>query len=194
MLFRSPGEAAAGLSEEEIPAPEKVVPEQPEPFDDAVAEAEGFGVDAVPPLPAEPAVSADRKDSANEMAPVDVAAEVPPAPVPRPATPGRTEVPVPAPVSRQPAAPQFDYASQADNGWFAGAGDEEEDADDDGAGYGSLAAVGLGKTHAARAEVGQRGEAGLPDAKEAREVSSIPKGKPQDFRLREALAELQRVA
>ncbi|WP_066558204.1 hypothetical protein [Croceicoccus bisphenolivorans] len=85
--------------------------------------------------------------------------------------------------------------ADGDAGWYDGAGDEEEDAEDDGAGYGSLADIGLGKNHAPRAESGQRGEAGLPPAPYApsKGGNPVPHGKPQDFRLREALAELQRL-
>lgn len=94
------------------------------------------------------------------------------------------------------AAPNFALpAAGGGSDWYDGAGDEEEDADDDGAGYGSLADIGLGKSHAPRAQAGQRGEAGLPPALYSAPgaTSLVPHGKPQDFRLREALSELQRL-
>lgn len=83
----------------------------------------------------------------------------------------------------------------AGSDWYDGAGDEEEDAEDDGAGYGSLIDIGLGKNHAPRAAAGQRGEAGLAPALYSASGAGalVPHGKPQDFRLREALAELQRL-
>lgn len=83
----------------------------------------------------------------------------------------------------------------AGSDWYDGAGDEEEDAEDDGAGYGSLIDIGLGKNHAPRAAAGQRGEAGLAPALYSAPGAGalVPHGKPQDFRLREALAELQRL-
>lgn len=83
----------------------------------------------------------------------------------------------------------------AGSDWYDGAGDEEEDAEDDGAGYGSLIDIGLGKNHAPRAAAGQRGEAGLAPALYSAPGPGalVPHGKPQDFRLREALAELQRL-
>lgn len=85
--------------------------------------------------------------------------------------------------------------ASAGSDWYDGAGDEEEDAEDDGAGYGSLIDIGLGKNHAPRAAIGQRGEAGLAPALYAASGAGalMPHGKPQDFRLREALAELQRL-
>lgn len=83
--------------------------------------------------------------------------------------------------------------------WFSGEADEEDDADDDGAGYGSLMAIGLGKTHKPRAQVisHRPGEANLspmPMLDSDRDRSAIPRGAgPQDFRLREALEELKRM-
>lgn len=94
----------------------------------------------------------------------------------------------------EPSKPGFAMPSVGgDADWYDGAGDEEEDAEDDGAGYGSLIDVGLGKTHAPRGGSGQPGEAGLPPRPDGTGVSALPKGKPQDFRLREALAELMRL-
>ncbi len=99
------------------------------------------------------------------------------------------------------SAPRFapGLTGGMDSDWFAGEADEEEDADDDGAGYGSLMAIGLGKTHKARpqAPTHRPGEANLSpmpllDADRGRQL--IPNGAgPQDFRLREALEELKRV-
>ncbi len=68
-------------------------------------------------------------------------------------------------------------------------------AEDDGAGYGSLSDIGLGRTHQPRGGEGPRGEALLPPSEFAKTSApgAIPKGKPQDFRLREALEELMRV-
>lgn len=94
-------------------------------------------------------------------------------------------------------APGLTGGMEAD--WFAGEADEEEDADDDGAGYGSLMAIGLGKTHKPRAQPAtpRPGEANLSpmpllDIDRGRDI--IPNGAgPQDFRLREALEELKRV-
>lgn len=81
-----------------------------------------------------------------------------------------------------------------DSGWYDGAADDEDEAEDDGAGYGSLIAIGLGKNHAPRGAGGQRGEAGLPARADGGTRALAPHGKPQDFRLREALAELDRLA
>lgn len=99
------------------------------------------------------------------------------------------------------SAPRFapGLTGGMESDWFAGEADEEEDADDDGAGYGSLMAIGLGKTHKARpqAPTHRPGEANLSpmpllDADRVRQL--IPNGAgPQDFRLREALEELKRV-
>ena len=99
------------------------------------------------------------------------------------------------------SAPRFapGLTGGMESDWFAGEADEEEDADDDGAGYGSLMAIGLGKTHKARpqAPTHRPGEANLSpmpllDADRGRQF--IPNGAgPQDFRLREALEELKRV-
>ena len=99
------------------------------------------------------------------------------------------------------SAPRFapGLTGGMESDWFAGEADEEEDADDDGAGYGSLMAIGLGKTHKARPQTPTHrpGEANLSpmpllDADRGRQL--IPNGAgPQDFRLREALEELKRV-
>ena len=99
------------------------------------------------------------------------------------------------------SAPRFapGLTGGMDSDWFAGEADEEEDADDDGAGYGSLMAIGLGKTHKARPQAPSHrpGEANLSpmpllDADRGRQL--VPNGAgPQDFRLREALEELKRV-
>jgi hypothetical protein len=99
------------------------------------------------------------------------------------------------------SAPRFapGLTGGMDADWFAGEADEEEDADDDGAGYGSLMAIGLGKTHQPRpnAPTHRLGEANLspmPLLDASREHRPIPNGAgPQDFRLREALQELKRV-
>jgi len=111
--------------------------------------------------------------------------------------PAQAEAAEPAaqPVHDDFSKPSFAMPA-ADGGadWYDGAGDDDEDADDDGAGYGSLADIGLGKNHVPQAAVGQRGEAGLPPALySSGGVATLPKGKPQDFRMREALAELQRL-
>ncbi|MDR7102078.1 hypothetical protein [Croceicoccus sp. BE223] len=96
------------------------------------------------------------------------------------------------PPAVEPAQPRFSLSSASESDWYDGAGDEEEDAEDDGAGYGSLIDIGLGKSHAPRGQqAGQRGEAGLVPMGGA--IATVPHGKPQDFRLREALAELQRL-
>lgn len=141
-----------------------------------------------------------------ERVPADRAAEAVPAsggaPAPEPAAPvepaaafvpprqvAETYAPPPA---VEPAQPRFSLSSASESDWYDGAGDEEEDAEDDGAGYGSLIDIGLGKSHAPRGQqAGQRGEAGLVPMGGA--IATIPHGKPQDFRLREALAELQRL-
>lgn len=81
-----------------------------------------------------------------------------------------------------------------DASWYDGAGDDEDEAEDDGAGYGSLIAIGLGKNHGPRGGGGQRGEAGLPARTDGGSRAVVPHGKPQDFRLREALSELARLA
>lgn len=81
-----------------------------------------------------------------------------------------------------------------DASWYDGAADDEDEAEDDGAGYGSLIAIGLGKNHAPRGAAGQRGEAGLPVRGDEAGRAVVPHGKPQDFRLREALTELARLA
>lgn len=140
--------------------------------------------------------------------------EQPSSPSPEPATrsdhvrsespplgnPGRSIALPPAPETHAaPNGPGFAkpadsvIAHSGDSNWYAGAGDEEEDAEDDGAGYGSLSDIGLGRTHAPRGGQGQPGEAGLPPPKyeSALPGSANPQGKPQDFRLREALAELK---
>lgn len=99
------------------------------------------------------------------------------------------------------SAPRFSpgLTGGMDSDWFAGEADEEEDADDDGAGYGSLMAIGLGKTHKPRAQATAHrpGEANLspmPLIDIDRDRQIIPNGAgPQDFRLREALEELKRV-
>lgn len=98
------------------------------------------------------------------------------------------------------SAPRFapGLTGGADEDWFAGEADEEEDADDDGAGYGSLMAIGLGKTHKPRPKQPSHrlGEANLshsPLLDVDRDMGGIPQGAgPQDFRLREALEGLKR--
>ena len=78
--------------------------------------------------------------------------------------------------------------------WFDGAGDEEEDADDDGAGYGSLMGIGLGAAHSPhQAVAAPRGEAGIARQEEhSGALAVIPEGAgPQDFRMRDALANLK---
>ncbi|AKM11280.1 hypothetical protein [Croceicoccus naphthovorans] len=145
------------------------------------------------PVEAEPAES-EPSVSAIEPRPEPDAIATPehaPEPIPTPQPAYRPE-----PVATAPtAAPGFDMTS-AQPDWYDGAGDEEEDADDDGAGYGSLIDVGLGKSHAARGPATRPGEAGMPPSLLAPSGGGgiRPQGKPQDFRLREALDELARLS
>ena len=155
-------------------------------------------------------------------APPEPVAEVRPAPEPAPqavpqsapqSAPQYATMPEPAPIASMMPAPapaptsepvgdvgpdqysRVRFAAPSDENWYDGAGDDEEEAEDDGAGYGSLSDIGLGRTHQPRGGEGQRGEALLPPSEFAKTSApgAIPKGKPQDFRLREALEELMRV-
>jgi len=109
------------------------------------------------------------------------------------AGPARMPAAEPRHASSTPSLDALLANSSADD-WFAGEGDEEEDAEDDGAGYGSLIAIGLGSRHQPRVDA-LRGEAGLAPAPFAEQANlPVPQGRgPQDFRLREALEQLRRL-
>lgn len=139
-----------------------------------------FGAWAAPAAP-EPVAS-----TRESVTPLQPAAQMEPEP----------EIVRPGPVGLDDySRPSFAMPTAGgDADWYDGAGDDEEEAEDDGAGYGSLSSIGLGRNHAAKVETGQRGEAGLPPALySSGGYGLVPKGKPQDFRLREALAELRRL-
>lgn len=175
-------------------------------WDDAGWDEDG-SFEAVGPAPSPEPVRAGSPPRQVEAWPVAepyVVPQVEPAPGHRPApAPLATTVPDPDPIPAatippmpphaEPAQPRFALSSSGESDWYDGSGDEEEDAEDDGAGYGSLIDIGLGKSHAPRGGVGQRGEAGLPALARSGAMALVPHGKPQDFRLREALAELQRL-
>ncbi|WP_144097206.1 hypothetical protein [Croceicoccus sediminis] len=130
---------------------------------------------------------------APEWEPVPAAAMTPVQPAP--AESQALQAVQPAADAAPDAYSRVKFAMPSDENWYDGAGDDEEEAEDDGAGYGSLSDIGLGRTHQPRGGDGQRGEAGLPPSEfgNTNVSTAIPKGKPQDFRLREALAELMRV-
>lgn len=161
---------SSDLSESETPEPEALAVPPVEPV-----------LDTEPDLQPEP-----EPDFDPEPEPMLASAPVPEQPV---------LPPEPHPTAEF-SKPEFGLsAANGDADWYQGAGDDDEDAEDDGAGYGSLAAVGLGKSHTPRGPAGQPGEAGLPPADGDAGQSDLvfPQGKPQDFRLREALAELARL-
>lgn len=116
-------------------------------------------------------------------------------PAPAPVADAGTGEPAPGPVGNDGySRPSFARPDASpDASWYDGAGDDEEEAEDDGAGYGSLIAIGLGKSHAPRGG-GPMGEGGLPVRADGGGRAVVPHGKPQDFRLREALSELARLA
>lgn len=193
--------------EEPAAEPELVAEHEPEPVIEAAP------VETVAAQEPEP-VAAEAEPVIMQPAPVaepvaqvqpEPMAEPMPEPMPIPALVAAEPEPAPEAVSAPVPAPAADagpdqysrvkFAAPSDENWYDGAGDDEEEAEDDGAGYGSLSDIGLGRTHQPRGGEGQRGEAGLPPSEfgNTNTPSVIPKGKPQDFRLREALEELMRV-
>lgn len=186
---------------------------EPEPAVSPVVEAEAVHAEAQEPI-AEPepeAIACEPVAESNlariEAQPEPVSEPIPapqwePAPVaamtpvqPALAEPRALQAVQPVDDAGPDAYSRVKFAMPSDENWYEGAGDDEEEAEDDGAGYGSLSDIGLGRTHQPRGGDGQRGEAGLPPSEfgNTNVSTTIPKGKPQDFRLREALAELMRV-